>query len=261
MLVTFNRTLVFVLLACISGASWMYAEEDAFVLPERQNKGDDTRSALQILTDCTRIIPSERLLLKGTLTIRQRRGITLSESPYTLLLDWGANPPNAECLLYDEKGTTLVERAVLTRPAGKPAQIRLFAGPSMNPLPAPAFTDRIQTTDMTWLDLTLDFLWWKNVRFDDVPRGTSQNGRESYILLATPPEPISGCSAMRIWIDCQIGCILQAEQVGPDGKSVRKMWVQRVKKMDERWMIRDMEIETLNSGHRTRLFVESAEKP
>ena len=66
---------------------------------------------------------------------------------------------------------------------------------------------------------------------------------------------------MRIWIDCQIGCILQAEQLDMEGKPVRKMWVQRVKKLDERWMIRDMEIETLNSGHRTRLYVESAEKP
>jgi hypothetical protein len=39
------------------------------------------------------------------------------------------------------------------------------------------------------------------------------------------------------------------------------MWVQRVKKMDDRWMIRDMEIETLNSGHRTKLFVDDVSKP
>jgi hypothetical protein len=256
----FTRIWICILAFCCLSA-WQGFAEDAFVLPPAPQRGEDTRSAAQILADCTRIIPTERLMLKGTLTIRQRRGITLSESPYTLLLDWGATPPNAECMLYDDNGTSLVERAVLTRPAGQSAKIRLFSGPEMKPLPAPAFTDRIRTTDMTWLDLTLDFLWWKTVRFDDVSRGTSQNGRESYILLATPPEPIPGCSAMRIWIDCQIGCILQAEQLDMDGKPVRKMWVQRVKKMDERWMIRDMEIETLNSGHRTRLYVESAEKP
>jgi hypothetical protein len=39
------------------------------------------------------------------------------------------------------------------------------------------------------------------------------------------------------------------------------MWVQRVKKIEDRWMIRDMEIETLNSGHRTRLFVDEATSP
>jgi len=39
------------------------------------------------------------------------------------------------------------------------------------------------------------------------------------------------------------------------------MWVQRVKKTDDRWMIRDMEIETLNSGHRTRLSVADVSSP
>ena len=82
-----------------------------------------------------------------------------------------------------------------------------------------------------------------------------------HILLVSPPEPIPGCSAMRIWVDTALCCIMQAEQLDPQGKPVRKMWVQNVKKMDDRWMIRDMEIETLNSGHRTRLFVEDAVKP
>jgi hypothetical protein len=54
---------------------------------------------------------------------------------------------------------------------------------------------------------------------------------------------------------------MQAEQLDPQGSAVRKMWVQRVKKIDERWMIRDMEIETLNSGHRTRLFVDEVTSP
>jgi len=55
--------------------------------------------------------------------------------------------------------------------------------------------------------------------------------------------------------------VMQAEQLDPQGNPVRKMWVQRVKKMDDRWMIRDMEIETLNSGHRTQLFVDDVSAP
>jgi len=54
---------------------------------------------------------------------------------------------------------------------------------------------------------------------------------------------------------------MQAEQLDAQGRPIRKMWVQNVKKMDGRWMIRDMEIETLNSGHRTRLFIDEAVKP
>ncbi len=218
-------------------------------------------TAAQTLAACTAIIPTEPCLLKGTLTVRKLRGIVLAEHPFRLLMEWGANPPSAECLLLDPAGTSLVERAVLTRPAGQPARIRLYSGPEQKPEEAPPYSARIRGTDITWLDLTLDFLWWKNVRFDDTPRGESQNGRDCDILVASPPGPIPGCAAVRVWVDRQLKCVMQAEQVGPQGDTVRKMWVQRVKKMDNRWMIREMEIETLNSGHRTRLFVDEATAP
>ena len=54
---------------------------------------------------------------------------------------------------------------------------------------------------------------------------------------------------------------MQVEQLDPQGNPVRTMWVQRVKKVEDRWMIPEMEIETLNSGHRTRLFVDDVAAP
>jgi hypothetical protein len=222
---------------------------------------EENLTAGQILNACTKVIPTEPLLLKGTLTVRKLRGIVLVEQPFKLLMDWGAKPPTAECLLLDPQGTSLVERAVLTRPAGKPAQIKLYSGPEQKPEESPSYSGRIRGTDMTWMDLTLDFLWWKDVRFDDIPRGDSHNGRDCDILVTVPPAPIPGCSAVRVWVDRQLRCVMQAEQLDPQGNPVRKMWVQRVKKMEDRWMIRDMEIETLDSGHRTQLFVDDIAAP
>ena len=222
---------------------------------------EENLTAAQTLEACTRLIPTEALLLKGSLTVRKLRGIVLMEQPFKLLMDWGAKTPTAEVLLLDKNGETLVERAMLSRPAGQPAQISLFEGPEQKPVESPSYAGRVRGTDMTWMDLTLDFLWWKDVRFDDKPRGDSRNGRDCDILVAVPPWPIPGCSAVRIWVDRQLRCLMQVEQLGPQGNAVRKMWVQRVKKMDDRWMIRDMEIETLSSGHRTRLFVDEVSKP
>jgi len=222
---------------------------------------EENLTAAETLNACTRLIPTEPLLLQGTMTVRKLRGIVLMQQPFKLLMAWGAQPPSAEVLLLDRQGTGLVERAMLTRPEGKPAQIQLFEGPEQKPVPEPSYAGRIRGTDMTWMDLTLDFLWWKDVRFDDRPRGESHNGRDCDILVAVPPSPIPGCSAVRIWVDRQLRCLMQVEQLGPQGDAVRRMWVQRVKKMDDRWMIRDMEIETLNSGHRTKLFVDDVSKP
>lgn len=222
---------------------------------------EENLTAVQVLNACTKIIPAEPLVLKGTLTVRKLRGIVLAEQPFKLMMDWGATPPTAECLLLDPQGTSLVERAVMTRPAGQPAQIKLYSGAEQKLEESPSYSGRIRGTDMTWMDLTLDFLWWKEVRFDDTPRGDSHNGRDCDILVTVPPAPIPGCSAVRVWVDRQLRCVMQAEQLDPQGNPVRKMWVQRVKKMDDRWMIRDMEIETLNSGHRTQLYVEDIAAP
>ncbi len=235
---------------------------EAGARPDTQQAAEaENLTAAQTLAVCTKIIPTEPLLLKGTLTVRKSRGIELAEHPFKLLMDWGATPPTAECLLLDPQGTSLVERAVLTRPAGKPATIKLFSGPEQKPQDAPAYSGRIRGTDMTWMDLTLDFLWWKDVRFDDTPRGESHNHCDCDILVAVPPGPIPGCAAVRIWIDRKSRCVVQAEQLNPQGDAVRKMWVQRVKEINGRWMISYMEIETLNSGHRTRLLVDDVTSP
>jgi len=237
--------------------------QDVFVIPDEDEEEveDDGRTAAQILHDCTRVIPTEPLILRGMMTVRRQRGTVLHEYPYHLLLDWGASPPTAECLLFEKDGKTLLERALLSRPKGRPAQISLALGPEMTPAEPPAFSARVRGTDITWLDLTLDFLWWEDVRFDNPPRGTCRTGRTCHILVARPPEPIPGCAAVRVWVDTRLCCIMQAEQLDAQGKPIRKMWVQNVKKMDGRWMIRDMEIETLGSGHRTRLSVDDTVKP
>ena len=250
------------MVCCVAAGVLPARAQDVFELPETQEEAEaENRTAAQILHDCTRVIPTEPMLLKGTLTVRKQRGTELAKYAYNLLMDWGAVPPSAECLLFEADGKTLLERAQLARPKGRPAQIRLYQGPQMEAAETPSFSSRVRGTDMTWLDLTLDFLWWKDVRFDDVPRGKCRTGRTCHILLASPPEEIPGCAAMRIWVDTALCCVMQAEQLDPQGNPVRKMWVQNVKKWEDRWMIRDMEIETLNSGHRTRLFVDDVTKP
>jgi len=246
-----------IVLGCVVAGVLSVRAQDVFEIPEApEDEVEDNRTAAEILHDCTRVIPTEPMLLKGMLTVRRQRGTVLAEYAYNLLMDWGANPPSAECLLFEKDEKTLLERAQLARPKGQPAQIRLYKGPQMEAAETPAFSARIRGTDMTWLDLTLDFLWWKDVRFDDVKSGKCRTGRTCHILLASPPEPIPGCSMVRVWVDKALHCIMQAEQLDAQGKPVRKMWVQNVKKKDDRWMIRDMEIETLGSGHRTRLFVD-----
>jgi hypothetical protein len=49
--------------------------------------------------------------------------------------------------------------------------------------------------------------------------------------------------------------LLQAEALDPGGKAVRRLWVRSVKKINERWIIKDLEVEGFPAEHRTRLDV------
>ena len=122
----------------------------------------------------------------------------------------------------------------------------------------PALTDAVEGTDITWLDITLSYLWWKDAELagEDTFRGALCD-----IVVVRPPEPIAGCASMRLWVDRKRGFLRQAEQINEKGERVRWMWVASVGKINDRWMIRNMEVKRPGTGVMTKLHVETLETP
>ena len=60
---------------------------------------------------------------------------------------------------------------------------------------------------------------------------------------------------VRVWVDRKTGALMQAEEFAGD-KPVRRLWGTRIKKFGERWMANVLEVETVGSGHRTKITVE-----
>lgn len=230
---------------CLQVNAQLFAEEEEFPVVEM--------TASETLAACINNLPHERLLLNGTLSVRRQRGIVTAEYPFKLDLNWGSKPSLASCDLSPAVGTTSVVERVIMQRTGSKSEIQHFSGPDLTAQPPPSLAGRVMGTDMTWLDLTLDFLWWPQARFDGEG---SVLGRDCQIIVVTPPVPVPGCSAIRLWIDKRLHFLMQAEQLDPQAQPIRRMWVQRVKKTGDRWMIRDMEFETIGGNHRTRLFVD-----
>ena len=61
--------------------------------------------------------------------------------------------------------------------------------------------------------------------------------------------------SVRVWVDRKTGAMMQAEELAA-GKAVRRLWGTRIKKFGERWAPNVLEVETLGSGHRTKITVE-----
>ena len=172
--------------------------------------------AAEIVRSCRAMIPAN-VELSGRIVLRSRRGISMAEYGYTLKRRNGvtdlAVTADGKTVEFPKEGNLL-------------------------------------KTDVTWSDITLDYLWWEKFAFDREREMESVHGQKCMVLLL-----MKGERTVRVWVDRKTGALMQAEEL-KDGKAVRRLWGTRIKKFGDRWVPNVMEVETLGSGHRTKITVE-----
>ena len=172
--------------------------------------------AAEVVANCRSMIPADAEL-KGRIVLRSRKGIVQAEYGYDLVRKAGATDLK---LTKDDKDVEFEK------------------------------SGQILGTDVTWSDLTLDYLWWDDISFDAEREGETVHGQVCTVIVMKKGE-----RQVRVWVDRKTGALMQAEEMR-DGKSVRRLWGTRLKKFGERWMANVMEVETVGSGHRTKITVE-----
>ena len=172
--------------------------------------------AAEVVANCRSMIPADAEL-KGRIVLRSRKGIVQAEYGYDLVRKAGETDLK---LTKDDKDVEFEK------------------------------SGQILGTDMTWSDLTLDYLWWDDVSFDAEREGETVHGQVCTVIVMKKGE-----RQVRVWVDRKTGALMQAEEM-KDGKAVRRLWGTRLKKFGERWMANVMEVETVGSGHRTKITVE-----
>lgn len=178
-------------------------------------------TARELVAECRAMVPAD-VELTGRIVLRNRKGIVQAEHAY-----------------------------VLTRSAGRTA-LRVdgepFAPPSGG-VPG-GRQPGILGTDVTWSDLTLDYLWWDDASFDAEREGESVHGQVCAVVVLK-----KGGRTVRAWVDRKTGALMQAEEFDGE-KPLRRLWGTRLKKFGERWMANVLEVETVGSGHRTKITIE-----
>ena len=172
--------------------------------------------AAEVVANCRSMIPADAEL-KGRIVLRSRKGIVQAEYGYDLVRKASATDLK---LTKDDKDVEFEK------------------------------SGQILGTDVTWSDLTLDYLWWDDVSFDAEREGETVHGQVCTVIVMKKGE-----RQVRVWVDRKTGALMQAEEI-KDGKAVRRLWGTRLKKFGERWMANVMEVETIGSGHRTKITVE-----
>lgn len=172
--------------------------------------------ASDVIASCRTMIPAD-VELRGRIILRSRRGISQAEYGYDLVRKAGETS-----LALEKDGKTVAFEK----------------------------TGQILGTDVTWSDLTLDYLWWDDFSYDAEREGETVHGQVCTVIVMKKGE-----RQVRVWVDRKTGALMQAEE-WRDGKAVRRLWGRRIKKFGDRWMANEMEVETIGSGHRTKITVE-----
>lgn len=220
--------------------------------PSEQTDLAAPRSGTNLLAICASRMPNEPICMTGTIIMRRVYGVEIKKFKYAVAIHWGAASPRAVYEIFD-MNDTLLETVVAVRSPEGVLTLTRFLGTAKKPAESPAVNETVRGTDITWLDITLDFIWWRN----PVITGEGKiKGRLCDILEVEPAEPLERCKKVRLWIDRDQKLVMQAIQIDETGRDVRRMWIRAIQKINQRWVLKITEVETIGKAHRTRLNVD-----
>lgn len=109
---------------------------------------------------------------------------------------------------------------------------------------APARQDQlVKGTDISYEDLSLEFLYWKNPKWIGDEK---IKGQRCDILELQSYGNSSQYGVVRIWISRTSGALMRMEGYNRQGQLIRRFEVRSARKIDGQWMLKQMRIESLN---------------
>jgi hypothetical protein len=135
-----------------------------------------------------------------------------------------SNPTEVLRLRFEDNGSTL------TRQTGD--HERVVSGAKLN--------DSVRGTDITYLDLSLRFLHWKDSRIEG-----EQNLRTfpCWMILLQQPDRNTPYASVRVWVAKQSGALLRAEAFDTQSRLLKKFEVISGQRIEGKWFQKQMRIE------------------
>ncbi len=223
-------------------------------------------SAKQLLRDVLIQLPQEHLNINGDISVLKWGSGVQSKLRFTTSLNLSVSPSLAQYTILDTFGREL-EQLTITRQKGEAPEFSYASGKPLVLRPTPNLSSPIRNTELTWFDLTLSFLWW--IPEAEVDTDSIRN-RDCYVIIVRRPNDQSDTptdeanktntyTAAKLWVDKKAHVLLQAEAINHDNQAIRRLWVKSIKKVNGKWMIKDMEVAGSSADNRTRLTVRDVQ--
>lgn len=110
-------------------------------------------------------------------------------------------------------------------------------------VPVSKFDDSVCGGLITYEDLALHFLYWKNPRLLE---SETVRSRDAWKIEIPAPRGASQYGVVRVWIDKQSAALLRIEGYDTDGRLVKRFEVVSAQKIDDQWMLKQMRVERID---------------
>lgn len=124
--------------------------------------------------------------------------------------------------------------------------------------PSALFTS-LAGTDLTAFDLQMPFLYWDDFVFEGL---APVRGRPAHVFLLYPPDEIverrPGLAGVRVFLDTQFGALVQAQQIGAEDRVLKSITVLDLKKVDDQWMVKTVDVRDEATRNKTQFSVTGA---
>lgn len=110
-------------------------------------------------------------------------------------------------------------------------------------VPISKFDDSVRGGLITYEDLALRFLYWKNPRLLE---SETVRSRDAWKIEIPAPRGASQYGVVRVWIDKQSAALLRIEGYDTNGRLVKRFEVVSAQKIDDQWMLKQMRVERID---------------
>ena len=126
---------------------------------------------------------------------------------------------------------------------------------SLKPLPVEKYQESIAGTDISYEDLSMRFLYWKDGKILPEDSSSVVKGRSCWVIQLANPTPSVGLYAwVRVWIDKENGAMWQLDGIDAKGELRKRFLVTSVMKLDDgNWFFKQIKVETRDPQNSRRV--------
>jgi hypothetical protein len=114
-------------------------------------------------------------------------------------------------------------------------------------------------TDLTPFDLQMPYLYWNDFTFEGVAK---VRGRPAHRFLFFPPPDVAAAfpalTGVRISLDTQYRALVDTELIGEGGKPLKAISLVDLKKIQEQWIVKTIDLRDEKTRNKTRFTVDAA---